>query len=185
MLPGLTGTTQDALIADLIVRVGDELARLCFWPESDDTGGVASMESATYILYPEPDGVRLDLGSYPISSVTSILEDSAGDWTYATTVSSSAYALTSPGIIELVPGGSHSWATGRRAVKVTAVIGYGTVPGTLEQAAIATVVANVDASKPKGRQADQVNRGTVGAMYIPLDVQLSIQQFQRFAGLAQ
>ncbi len=133
--PLLTGTGEDAALGVIIDAVGSYMARVCGYPADD--AGVRTLEDATYTRY--LDGPcrlgpgTLDLGLWPVVSVTSAHADTG--WAYGadTLIDSGDLVLDGQrGYLDLAPGSASSWAVGRRSNRVVFVAGYATVPGDLK-----------------------------------------------------
>lgn len=131
---GLSGDSQDTTIDTLIARVGGLFAAFCNFPAE---GAVASMESATYTHYiTGPGHYKLRVPVFPVSSVTSVYDDPGREYATADLVSSSDYDLIgSEGLLVAKSTGSHAtWNAGDRAIKITYVAGFATVPADIKHA---------------------------------------------------
>jgi hypothetical protein len=133
-LRGLTGTAEDTTIDTMIARVSALFGSYCGFPTET---GVATMESATYVHYLEgPGGYSLRLPVWPVSSVTSIYDDSGRAYASADLVSSGDYDVIGDfGLVIAKSTGNHTaWGTGGRAIKATYVAGFATVPADVKHA---------------------------------------------------
>lgn len=134
MLPALSGTGEDTLLATLISAADAAIA--------DHLGYVGgTIEDTSTTLYSgDPGGVlvcgrELWLPTDQIASVTSVYDDPNEVYGADTLVASTDYVIAG-GRIRLLPASTHgAWSEGARAVKVTAVIGYATIPTAIAHAA--------------------------------------------------
>lgn len=139
-------TTEDTMLDDLIARVDRLIARYCGYAPAT-VAGSPSMESRTYTAfrltvpksYEMPEGgfrydgdlnrgvTRLRFPFGPITSVTSLYNDSSLAFAAASLLASTDYEVDSevPSVIRLLPsGGRRSFDPGDGAVKITCVAGY-------------------------------------------------------------
>lgn len=129
-LPGFTGTGEDTRISALVTAADSALARYCGWPAPTDGVGLHTFEETTYVqLYDGPDPEqpsRLTLGLRPISSITAIIQDTNGDWSYTESLTAVTDYLTDDqnGRVYLNPTSTKAWLTGLRSIQVTCVAGY-------------------------------------------------------------
>jgi hypothetical protein len=159
----LSGTAEDTSIETMISIADTVCARWCYYPPASD-GVPPTLEEADYVVYPAPrrdDPRRVRTLLRPIVSVTTVLVDTSGDWSYATTVPSGAtgYVADSQGEIALAPASTYAWSTARRGNKITLSVGYdvGATPDlTL---AIALLVAHWRAAGFVPTGATSVNQG--------------------------
>lgn len=162
-LPELSGSGEDTRLGVLIDMAGQMLATWCGVPEGAD-GTAPSLESATRTYYSTPgqiwvDGLSLWLPIKPITSITSIYDDESLLYPASSLVSSGDYALGDAGEIRLSTQAAHGgWSRTNRAVKVTAVAGYTTVPGMLK-AACAQLVAHLYHLPQQGNASNRSQRG--------------------------
>jgi hypothetical protein len=144
-IPGLASTGDDTQIGNLISAFDNAMAAYCGYPAYDAAGTLHTFEDQTYTLYAPDDvsGASISEDAQvlhvprPLVSVTSIYEDE--DWSYgaATEVANTNWVLDKArGRIILYPESTHGeWSTEWRALKVTVVCGYATVPESLKLAA--------------------------------------------------
>lgn len=109
------------------------LAERCGYP-----GKSPSMESTAYTLYQDgPGGRDLVLEVWPVVSITSITDDTTGDFTDASyLVSSGDYTRLDDehGLVRLLTTATHgAWSTTRGAIKAVYTAGYGTTPKKLKR----------------------------------------------------
>ena len=134
---GITGTGEDSTLSTLISRADAVMASYVGLPPST-AGGVATLEDTTITLYLDGSGgqeLRLPYG--PVLSVTSVHDSDDRIYASADLVAASDYELYGlESLIRLKDTSSHGyWSTGRRAIKVAAVIGFSTVPEDIKHAA--------------------------------------------------
>lgn len=145
-LPGSTGTSDQTLIETLITRADRMLVRAC-WP---DLMQASTLEDTSYTIYVDgPSRThprRLVLPARPVVSISSIGVDTAGNWGYATTLSSSTdYSADTEdlanGWIWLKPNATSisGWPSAPKSIKVVATIGYATVDEAIKDAAVRLV----------------------------------------------
>lgn len=136
-LPQVTGTTDDTLIDTLITRADAVIARWLGWPAAT-AGGVPTIEDVTYTLYVDGSGeTDLYLPVRPVVSITSVYDDPARLYPASSEVASGDYtADLDAGLLTCDSDGTHgAWSSGRRAIKITAVAGYATIPADIQHAA--------------------------------------------------
>jgi hypothetical protein len=137
LIPGLTGTGQDARLDEYIAAAGALMAAFVGFPPAS-AGVDPTLEDTTYTEYYDGEGgltLRLDL--YPVLSVTSVYDDPNRAYGADTLVSSSDYDLDGRrGLLLLKPNAAHgAWSDGElRAIKVTFVAGFATVPSSIKRA---------------------------------------------------
>ena len=126
-------TLEDTNITTLIARADAVLAEWCGFPAASSSAA-PTLEATTYTHYydgPSPfDATMLTLSVRPVTSVTSIHDDTDRNWTYdaADLVDSGDYTLDEiEGRIYLHNDSNHgTWRTGRRTIKAIYVAGYDT-----------------------------------------------------------
>lgn len=164
-IPYLSGTGQDTEIGRIIAAVDDEIAAWLGFPPAT-VGAVSTIEDTTYTLYLDgPDDDETDvlrLGMWPVVSITSVHEDADRAYAAATLVDSDDYELDgAKGILIAKPLGSlGGWARGYRVQKVTAVIGFETVPAWAKEAAI--VECQRRYKRGKGGSVETISGATGG-----------------------
>jgi hypothetical protein len=133
-------SSQDTLIDTLVTRADQILSRWCGYPAyTDGAAGTSTFEDQSYTLYMSgPGGRELKLPVYPISTVTSIEDDSTEAFDGTTyLVASSDYDLRkSEGTVLLKTTSVHGqWSeTASPVLKVVVVAGWTTVPEQLKSA---------------------------------------------------
>jgi hypothetical protein len=142
-LTGLSGTGSDTVLDKLIAAVGVAIAEHLGYPRKDATTD-ASCETLTYTFYSggnngrvEIEGRKLILPARPVTSVTSVHDDTDQGYSSSYLVASTDYTTDAvDGVIRLLPTATHGgWSAGEYAVKVIAVCGFTTVPTNIKQAA--------------------------------------------------
>lgn len=138
LLPNLTGTAEDTLLTTLIATASRAIAYELGYPETT-AGGQPTLETATYTEYLDgPGGRDLILSNWPIQSITSIYDSSDRRYGADELVASTDYTVIDGrhGLVVLDWDSQHgTWSTGRRAIKVTYVAGWATVPDPIKHAA--------------------------------------------------
>lgn len=142
-IPGLSGTGDDTKIAELISAFDSAMAAYCGYPAYDSTGTICTFEDQTYTLHlPDEDLSISDDAQIvhvprPLVSVTSVFEDEEWAYAAASEVASTNWVLDKAGgRIILKPSSTHGlWSTEWRALKVTVICGFATVPEDLKLAA--------------------------------------------------
>lgn len=140
LIPGYSGTADDAALAVELARAEAELSRLCGWPVADD--GSQGFTSATYTLYldgpmrSQPRMLRLPLRA--VQSVTSAHASITDTYDSTTLIASTSYTITDTGLW-LVASSPSSWSTVPRGNKVVCVAGWneGDAPGDVTAAVLA------------------------------------------------
>lgn len=124
-------TTDDDLIQNLITRISDDIEKTCG----------RSFHSATFTEYYNGDGGnRLLLNNYPISSITSLYDDTDRNYGSDTLIDSGDYISDDAAGMVILDGGL--FAEGLKNIKITYVAGYSTIPSDLERACIDYVIAD-------------------------------------------
>lgn len=144
-IPQLTGTSEATLLTSLIAAADGVIAEYCLFPPAS-AGVKATLEAVSRTIYLDGPGrcdpTALVLGVRPVTSVTSIKQDSSGDWSYATTESASNYTLDGlTGKVYSKPGTSLAWQSTRRGIQVVCVAGFDTSTHANLLLAIGTLVA--------------------------------------------
>ena len=144
-LPELTGTARDAVLDVLIARAEDRLARECGVYDPGDPDADLGFESKAVTLYLDGTGTRrLPLPYGPIQSITSIYDDPEREYNADDLVDAADYEYHHDHGPEvwLVDDSTHGvWYTGSRNIKITATLGYATIPSGV-QAAVAMLAAH-------------------------------------------
>lgn len=144
VLPALTGTAEDTLLDLLIAAADARLADWCAVPPATP-GGDSTLETTAYTVYldgPCRDPRVLDVGLRPITTLTSVKQDTDGDWSYASTESSSDYTLDGRhGKVYANPGSALAWGSGLRHIQVVCSAGYNVGAHVILTRAIALLVS--------------------------------------------
>ncbi len=164
LLPGLTGTAEDALLGTLISAAGAAIARYLGYPVA--LSGEVTAESASYTLYLDgPGGRDLVVPVWPLTAVASIYDDPDLDFEAATLVASAGYAVVEGqrGLVRLKSTSAHgAWSTTPGAIKVACTAGYATAPSWLKQAAKLTVRHMYDGRQTQGKTSQSIAGGSIG-----------------------
>lgn len=138
-LPEIANNTEiDSELGSLLDRVEKGIASYLGFPWLDSSLS-PSLSTNTYIVYVDSpsltDSLMLQLPISPVTAVASVYSDASRQYDSGTLVDASTYDLEkSQGRIYLKAGNyTRSFATGKRANKVTLTAGYtaGTIPDDL------------------------------------------------------
>lgn len=167
---GLTGTGEDSTLDTLIARADSLMASHIGIPAAI-AGGDPTIEDTTHTLYLTGDGsdeLRLDF--YPIQSVTTVHDSSDRTYPAADLVPSGDYTLFGDeGLIRMDDdGGTGSWSSTRRAIKVVAVIGWSTIPDAMLHAAGLQVAHWYNARDHIGRTSISQGGGSIAVQGLQL-----------------
>lgn len=128
-LPNISGTGEDTYLGTQIVAADVAIADACCFPKATPAAA-RTMEATAYTWTldgPDRTDPRiLRTGMPPITTLTSIKQDTTGVWAYATTESSANYTLdpeTGTDIYANV-GSTLAWGTGLRYIQIVATAGY-------------------------------------------------------------
>ena len=169
--PDLSGSSQDTLLATLIVRADEVLAAWCGYPPNSD-GGNPGFEAAVYTIYmdgPDTDNAQiLRLPVSPINSITSVADDV--DRVYGTAVDSDDYELDkNRGLVILKNTSTQGfWTSAWRSQKVVGSLGWATVPEGLKHAAAELVWHWYRLMRERGRET--LSQGGASFTVIPSTV---------------
>jgi hypothetical protein len=134
---GLTGTAEDATLDTLITRADRGFAAFLGLP-SPTAGGNPTIEDTAHTVYITGEGgLSLQVPYMPVQSITSIHDSTDRTYGAGDLVAGSDYDLFGlEGLVLLKDASTHgSWSTTDRAIKVTAVIGWSTIPDAIKHAA--------------------------------------------------
>ena len=139
-VPKLTGTTEDLVILELIDHVDSMFARHLGGPRATATAD-PTISSTSYTLFydhPHPDHRDvLNLGIFPVSSITTIHSDVDREYGADTLIAASDY--TTDPVLGLVILNTDSvqgtFDFGFRAIRAVFVAGHATVPEDIKAAA--------------------------------------------------
>jgi len=141
LIPGLTGTAEDTNLDTLSDRADAAIARWIGFPATSTGPWAYTVSSATYIHYsglhfsPRPRWFFLPLR--PVVSITTLEEDTTQTETLATVASTDYTVDVLSGRVDLLNGDTHgAFLVSHRALKVTYVGGYATIPADITQAGI-------------------------------------------------
>lgn len=188
-LPQITGSAHDPVIALEIAAANGALAGFCLFPPAS-AGAAPTLEATAYTFTldgPSSDDARILVTNlFPIATLTSVKQDTAGIWSYATTVSSSDYTLDGvTGLIYANPGSTLAWGSGLRHIQIVATIGYNTGAHSVLTKAIGQLVAHWMALNRAPAQTSLTQGGqsvTLGERSIPQHVRELVWPY-RLTGL--
>lgn len=170
---------MDTLIDSLVSTANSALADWCLFPPAT-AGAAPTLEATAYTVYSDgpledrPEVLRTWLR--PITTLTSVKQDTSGDGTYATTVSSSSYVLDGvTGEIIAKAGSGLSWGSGFRYLQVVHTVGYNTGAHVVLTQAIGLLVSHWLA----GRRSTGLVSLTQGGQSLTLDsrvIPIHVQQ---------
>jgi hypothetical protein len=178
---------EDTKLGTLIAIADNVLAGLCGIPPY--SGQTRTLEDQTYTLYLDgPGGRELYLPVRPIVSITSIYDDPLLAYGASTAVDSGDWtAYNAEGLLILDADATHgAWSTSPRALKVTAVLGYATIPDAIKHACgllVAHWWRNVIPSLGKESISTQGSTVTLATAPIPRDVRMAMAPFVLWSGL--
>lgn len=155
---GISGSTEDTILTRLVSSVSARMERYIG----------RTITSATYTaeIVDSVGQTRIQLRQYPITSVTTVVED-------GTTLSASDYTTDANvgQLIRLSGTTEIPWASGSRIITVTYVAGYSTVPKDLEDAATQQAAHEWQKSKAGGFRlmegGQQIGPGTTTYVVAP------------------
>ncbi len=178
VLPQITGTAEDTFLGTQIVAASGALADWCLFPPAT-AGAAATLEATAHTFYldgPSPSNPSILVTGYrPITTLTSVKQDTAGVWSYATTESSANYTLDGTnGLIYANPGTTLAWGSGLRYIQVVATVGFNTGAHSVLTQAIGLLVAHWLAVRKTAGVSNLGQGGssvTIDEKGIPLHVQ--------------
>ena len=131
-LRSLQGTAEDSTLDSMISRFDAIGASWCGLP-SASVSTSPTFEDVTITQYIDGPGGQELHTARPIQSVTSIYDSTDRTYAAADLVASGDYTLYGDeGLIRLDDDSAHgAWSTTTRAIKLTAVIGFATVPAAV------------------------------------------------------
>jgi len=129
----ISGTAEDTTIDTLIARFDALAAGWCGYQAATSSAS-PTFEDVTITQYLDgPGGVELRSPIQPIQSVTSIHDSSDRSYSSGDLVDSGDYTLYGDeGLVRLNDDSAHgAFSTVPRAIKLTAIIGYATIPAAI------------------------------------------------------
>ena len=184
----ISGTAEDSNIASMLTRADSVIASYLGFP-APTAGGSPTIEDTTYVLYMDgPGGQELRVPYLPIQSVTSLYDSADRDYPSSDLIAASDYELFGgEGLIRLTDTSSAGYfSTARRAIKLTAVIGWATIPEAIKHAAGLQVAYWFQGRDNVGRIS--VNQGGGSATFKPLsllpEVKEALAPFRNASGWA-
>lgn len=135
-LPELTGTARDAVLDTLIVRAEDVLARYCGFYDEADPDADLTFRATSRTLYLDGTVKRYLTVPYgPIQSVTSVYDDVEREYNADDLVAATDYEIFNrdgPQLWLKLDSVHGLWQRGTRNIKLTATLGYTTVPSVIK-----------------------------------------------------
>lgn len=153
---GITGTSDDALIARIVSAVSARIESHC--------GRTLTTATYTSEYYDSIGDTRIVPKNVPVTTLTTVVEN-------GTTLSASDYASDGYTITRLSNGAVVAWASGERVIALTYTAGLGTaaggtLPADLVELATAQAANEFQRTKPGGARlgiaSSQVGPGTSG-----------------------
>lgn len=132
-----SSTAEDTTLDTLIARCDSVFASYLGFGPPWPTSGDPTIEDTSYALIMDgPGGVDLRLPIYPIQSVTSIYDSADRLYSSADLIPSGDYTVYGDeGIVTLdADGTTGDWSKVTRGLKVTAVLGWSTIPDAIVHA---------------------------------------------------
>lgn len=134
---GLTGTAEDTTLDTLIARCDSVFASYLGFGPPWPTSGDPTIEDTSYTLVLDgPGGIDLRLPVYPVQSITSIYDSADRLYGSEDLIPSADYTVYGDeGIVTLdADGSTGGWSKIKRGIKVTAVLGWATIPDSIVHA---------------------------------------------------
>ena len=134
---GLTGTAEDTTLDTLIARCDSVFASYLGFGPPWPTSGDPTIEDTSYTLVLDgPGGIDLRLPVYPVQSITSIYDSADRLYGSDDLIPSADYTVYGDeGIVTLdADGSTGGWSKIKRGIKVTAVLGWATIPDSIVHA---------------------------------------------------
>jgi uncharacterized phiE125 gp8 family phage protein len=154
---GISGTTYDALLTNLITRMEAFIERYCDRPFAQTTYTDEKYDGEYN------NGGLLLLNHWPLISVASLYDDLDCDYTSSTLIDSDDYlTYLDEGIIRLKNGVEFN--EGDQNIKITYDAGVTSVPADLEQATIEMVAEKFNVRGSEGKKSEKLGRW--GVTYI-------------------
>lgn len=132
----ISGTAEDATIDTLIARFDAVAAGWCGFPAASSASS-PTFEDVTITQYLDgPGGVELFSPVYPIQSVTTLHDSTDRTYASADLIDAGDYTVYGDeGLVRLDDdSAAGSFSTASRAIKLTAVIGFATMPAAIVHA---------------------------------------------------
>lgn len=161
-LRSLQGTAEDSTLDSMISRFDAIGASWCGLP-SASVSTSPTFEDVTITQYIDGPGGQELHTARPIQSVTSIYDSTDRTYAAADLVASGDYTLYGDeGLIRLDDDSAHgAWSTTTRAIKLTAVIGFATVPAAITHACGLQVAFWYQNRETAGRRSVSQGGGSV------------------------
>ncbi len=185
-VPGLKPGSEVERLDSAIGAADAALAAWCYFPRN--AAGDRTLDSSAYLLYyrsPESDDPqRLLLGLRPVTSLTAVDTDTAGDWTYASTASLTTDVLVDEfsGNLYVRPLSTWAFVSGTRSIRVSCTAGYDVSAEPPLVQAIALLVQHWLSLGTVGVMAQTYSQGSMSATYraepIPTAVRMLIDPYR-------
>jgi len=168
LIPGISGAGFDATLATRIAEAEPLIATFCGWAALTGEASMAAADHTGRVLYYAGSDIRrrqgmyvLPLGLFPVTALV-LLEDTSGDWSYSTTVSSDDYVLDQArGEVLFKPGASYTpGRSGARRFKATVTAGHATAPDELKRYIAETVKHLLERHKTAGKTSTSSKAGS-------------------------
>lgn len=169
-LPNISGTGEDTYLGTQIAAADAAIADYCVFPRLSPAVS-RTLEGTAYTFFldgPDVDDPRiLRTRMPPVTTLTSIKQDTAGTWSYATTESSANYTLdTETGTdIYANPGSTLAWGSGLRHIQIVATCGYNVGAHTVLTQAIGLLVSFWMSGRAPGPYLDAQTVGGTSQTY--------------------
>ena len=186
LIPGISGTGLDTKLTARIAEAEPLIATFCGWAALTGEASMDEADQTGRVLYYAGSAIRyregayvLPLGLFPVTALV-LLEDTDGDWSYATTVSASDYVLDQArGEVLFKPAASYTpGRRGPRRFKATLTAGHATAPDELKRLIAETVKHLLGRHKTAGKTSTSSKAGSAAlkeqAELIPAVVRMAL-----------
>lgn len=147
-------TGSDAAVDDELAEISVRISKIF------ETYCDRSFESTTYTEYHDGDNRNgIYLNHYPITSITSIYDDSEWGWGSDYVVASGTYRIKDERAVTLKAG--YTFHNHTQNVKVTYVAGYSTIPADLNHVCIVEVIRSYKSRKEVDVTAKTLGDGSI------------------------
>lgn len=195
LIPGISGSGLDTKLDARIAEAEPLIATFCGWAARTGTASMAAADHTDRVIYCDGSEVQyregalmLPLGLFPVSALV-LLEDTSGDWSYSTTVSSSDYTLDQArGEVWFKPASGYTPGRhGPRRFKATITAGHATAPDDLKRLIAETVKHLMQRPKTAGVKASSSKAGSATRIepteLIPATVRQSLARHYLLPGV--
>lgn len=137
------GVDADTIEA-LCVAASAMIARVCGYPTPSASAPPSMLSTVYTLIISSPGGRNLPLPVWPVTAVSSVYDDPAGDFEAESLVASTDYSIknlpASGWVLRLAKNSIQGeWTRGLGVIQITFTAGYTDPPEALSQAAIALV----------------------------------------------